>query len=60
MRLGISEYNLEVRWAHSRIRIIGFLDFVHRPEFKIPDNTTFRNLHLFPCKIWGFDGGDYE
>jgi hypothetical protein len=26
----------------------GFLDFAHRPEFYILENTTFRELDLFP------------
>jgi hypothetical protein len=30
------------------LRIAGLLDFVHRPEFQIPQNTTFRKLDLFP------------
>jgi hypothetical protein len=29
-------------------KITGFLDFVHRPEFKIFENITFRKMDLFP------------
>jgi hypothetical protein len=29
-------------------RITGILDFVHRPEFEILENTMFRKLDLFP------------
>jgi hypothetical protein len=29
------------------LRITGFLDFVHRPEFYILENTTIRKLDLF-------------
>jgi hypothetical protein len=30
------------------------LDFVHRPDFHKPENTTFRKLDLFPkrCVFW--------
>jgi hypothetical protein len=34
------------------LRITSFVDFTHCPEFWILENT--------PCKIWDFDGGDYE
>jgi hypothetical protein len=27
--------------------IIGFLDFIHHPEFKIIENTMFKKLDLF-------------
>jgi hypothetical protein len=30
------------------LRIVWFLDFVHRPEFQIIENTTFRKIDLFP------------
>jgi hypothetical protein len=30
------------------LRITGFLDFVHRSEFYVQENTTFRKLELFP------------
>jgi hypothetical protein len=30
------------------LRITGFLDFVHHPVFKKLENTTFRELDLFP------------
>jgi hypothetical protein len=29
-------------------RIIGFLDFVHRPVFYKLEDTTFQKLDLFP------------
>jgi hypothetical protein len=32
----------------KRVRINGFVDFVHRPEFQVLENTTFRKLGLFP------------
>jgi hypothetical protein len=35
----------------TALTITGFLGFVHRPEFEILDNTTFRKLDLFLCKI---------
>jgi hypothetical protein len=28
------------------LRITEFLDFVHHPEFYIPENTTFRKLDV--------------
>jgi hypothetical protein len=28
-------------------RITGFLGFIHRPEFSILGNTTFRKMYLF-------------
>jgi hypothetical protein len=34
--------------ARKILGITGFLDLVHRPEFEIIDNTTFRKLYLFP------------
>jgi hypothetical protein len=33
---------------YSGYRITGFLNFVHRPEFKMLENTMFRQLDLFP------------
>jgi hypothetical protein len=30
------------------LKFTGFLDFVHRPVFYILENTTFRELNLFP------------
>jgi hypothetical protein len=29
------------------------LDFVHRPDFHKPENTTFRKLDMFPSSGWG-------
>jgi hypothetical protein len=40
--------------------VTGLLDLVHPPEFSVLQNTTFRKLDLFPCKISRFHGGDYE
>jgi hypothetical protein len=34
------------RWC-TTLRITGFVDFVHRPEFYIVENTTFGKLGLF-------------
>jgi hypothetical protein len=34
--------------AHLSLRTTGFLDFVHRAEFQILENTTFRKLDLVP------------
>jgi hypothetical protein len=31
-----------------KIRITGFLDYVHGPEFKLLENTRFRELGLTP------------
>jgi hypothetical protein len=45
--------NLE---ASGTVRIIGFLDFVHRPVFCKLENTTFRELDLFPSSGEG-EGG---
>jgi hypothetical protein len=42
------------RWCII-LRITGFLDFVHRPVFYKPDNTTFRKLDLFPSSSEGVD-----
>jgi hypothetical protein len=33
------------------LTIIGFLNFLHRPEIRILENTTFRKRDLFPS--WG-------
>jgi hypothetical protein len=35
------------------------LDFVHRPDFHKPENTTFWKLDLFPSSGWG-GGGPYS
>jgi hypothetical protein len=37
-----------------KFRIIFFLDFIHRPEFYIPEDTMIRKLDLFPknCVFW--------
>jgi hypothetical protein len=32
---------------HFTLRVTGFLDFVHRPEFHILENTTIKILDLF-------------
>jgi hypothetical protein len=41
------------RWCVTLI-ITKLLDFVHRPDFYAPENTTFRKLYLFPkrCVFW--------
>jgi hypothetical protein len=38
---------------HSRVT--GFLNFVHRPEFEILENKSFRKLDLFPSSDEGRD-----
>jgi hypothetical protein len=40
------------RWCIT-LKIIGFMDFVHRPVFKILENRTFRKLDLFPSSGQG-------
>jgi hypothetical protein len=37
--------------ATTPIGISGFLDFVHRPEFEIIENITFRRTGLFPLSV---------
>jgi hypothetical protein len=36
--------SINAKACHSRI--VGFLDFVHRPELEVLENTTFRTLDL--------------
>jgi hypothetical protein len=45
------------RWCVTLI-IIKILDFVQRPDFYKPENTTFRKLDLFPSS--GVGGGTYS
>jgi hypothetical protein len=40
--------HLESELGFKIHRISGFLDLVHRPVFKNPVNTTFREMDLFP------------
>jgi hypothetical protein len=48
------EFEAFWRWCIT-LRIAVFLDFVHRPEFWMLENWTFRKLDLFPSSGEGWE-----
>jgi hypothetical protein len=47
--MSISEiFSFVINFANTSLRVTGFLDFVHRLEVQILENTMFQKLDLFP------------
>jgi hypothetical protein len=46
-------YKIRISNFEVLFRIVGFLDFVHHPEFEILENTTFWKLDLFSSQVRG-------